>query len=165
MGIPRRGLSCTNIIYNPQGGEEKTMNQETINKAVKVINRHIRFYQRRLTYQLEMKVEAKLNNGNLKVAKFDDYESNIKKYEIILSDLATIKRAIKNKKTMVKIIETAQGRGIIYDETSKAIKEAGFDYNVDVFKREIYLCSLEERKEAEERIAMQLNKLMAEFEE
>ena len=50
LGIPERELSCTNIIYNPQGREVNIMKQETIKKAVKVINRSIKFYQRKLTY-------------------------------------------------------------------------------------------------------------------
>ena len=93
------------------------MKQETIKKAVKVINRSIKFYQRKLTYQLELRAEAEFDNGNLKIASFGDYESNIQKYEIILADLATIKRAIKNNQTSVKIFGTAENRGYIYKET------------------------------------------------
>ena len=73
------------------------MKQETIEKAVKVINRNIKHYQRKLTYQLELRAEARFNNGNLEVNSIGDYERNIQRYEIILADLATIKRAIKEQ--------------------------------------------------------------------
>ena len=57
------------------------MKQETITRAVKVINRSIKYYQRKLTYQLEQMAEAMFDNGNLDVTNFSDYESNIQKYE------------------------------------------------------------------------------------
>ena len=120
------------------------MKQETIKKAVKVINRNIKFYQRKLTYQLELRAEAKFNNGNLKVANLGNYESNITKYEIILADLATIKRAIKNNQTSVKIFGMAENRGYIYKETSNVLRKAGFDYDGDGFTGEIWLLSIEE---------------------
>lgn len=177
LGIPERELSCTNIIYNPQGREVNIMKQETITKAVKVINRNIKFYQRKLTYQLEMRAEAEFDNGNLKVTSFGDYESNIQKYEIILADLATIKRAIKNNQTSVKIFGTAENRSYIYIETSRALREAGFDTDGDGFGGETYLLPIDEWEEEwvegtpeswsvfeEEQMAMQLNGLMAEFE-
>ncbi len=50
-------------------------------KAVKVINRSIKFYKKKLIYQLELRTEAEFNNGNLGVANFGDYESNITKEE------------------------------------------------------------------------------------
>lgn len=109
------------------------MKQETITKAVKVINWSIKFYQRKLTYQLELRAEAEFDNGNLEIASFGDYESNIQKYEIILADLATIKRAIKNNQTTVKIFGTAESRGYIYTETSKVLDEAGFYFDSDDF--------------------------------
>lgn len=123
------------------------MKQETIKKAVKVINRSIKFYQRKLTYQLELRAEAEFDNGNLKVASFGDYESNIQKYEIILADLATIKRAIKNNQTSVKIFGTAENTGYIYIETSRTLNEAGFDTDGDGFSGEIYLFSIDEWEE------------------
>lgn len=158
------------------------MKQETITKAVKVINRNIKFYQRKLTYQLELRAEAEFNNGNLDISNFGEYESNIQKYEIILADLATIKRAIKNDKTSVNIFGTADCRGYIYTETSEVLKKAGFDYDGDGFSGEIWLLSIEEFEEEyknewvegtpeswsayeEEQMAMQLNGLMAEFED
>lgn len=152
LGIPERVLSCTNIIYNPRGREVNIMKQETITKAVKVINRSIKFYQRKLTYQLELRAEAEFNNGNLEVANFDDYKSNIKKYEIILADLATIKRAIKNNQTSVKIFGTDDCRGYFYTETSNVLKKAGFYYDGDGFTGEIWLVSIEEFEE--EQMAM-----------
>lgn len=149
------------------------MKQETIKKAVKVINRSIKFYQRKLTYQLELRAEAEFHNGNLKVANFGDYESNITRYEIILADLATIKRAIKNKQTSVKILGTYNCK-----ETSDVLKKAGFDYDGEGFTGEIRLLSIEKFEEKwveeisdswsayeEEKMAMQLNGLMAELEE
>lgn len=122
------------------------MKKETIMKAVKVINRNIKFYQRKLTYQLELRAEAKFNNGNLKVANLGNYESNITKYEIILADLATIKKAIKNNQTSVKIFGTAESKTYIYMETSKVLEEAGFDYDGDGYG-EIFLTPMEDLKE------------------
>ncbi len=144
------------------------MKQERITKAVKNINRSIKFYQSKLTYQLELRAEAKFDNGNLKIANFGDYESNIKKYEIILADLATIKRAIMNNQTSVEIFGTDDSTGDIYAETSNALKKAGFDWDGDGFTGEIWLICSEEREEEcekeEEYMAMMLNGLMAEFE-
>lgn len=150
------------------------MKQETIMKAVKVINRSIKFYQRKLTYQLELRAEAEFDNGNLKVANFGDYESNIKKYEIILADLATIKRSIKNNQTSVKIFGAAEKNGGIYIYTLNVLRAAGFDYNGVGFGGQIELFPIEEWDEEtpnswsaydeEEQMAMQLNGLMAEFE-
>lgn len=161
LSILERELSCTNLIYNPQGREVNIMKQEKITKAVKVINRNIKFYQRKLTYHLELRAEAEFDNGNLKVASFGNYESNIQKYEIILADLVTIKRAIQNNQTAVKIFGTANNRGYIYRETSRALNEAGFDTDGDGFE-ETWLFPIDEREE--EQMAMQLNGLMAEFE-
>lgn len=108
------------------------MKQETIKKAVKVINRSIKYYQRKLTYQLELRAESELlNNKNLKFKSFEDFEGNIKKYEIILTDLATIKRAIKNNKESVEICGTDFSRGYIYDETQEVLNKAGFDIDGD----------------------------------
>lgn len=61
--------------------------------------------------------------------------------------MATIKRAIKNNQTSVKIFGTAENRGYIYTETSKVLSEAGFDYDGDGFTGEISLFSTEEWEE------------------
>lgn len=117
--------------------------------------------------QLEIRAEAEFGNGNLKIESFGNYQSNIQKYEIILADLATIKRAIKNKQTSVKIFGTAGNRSYLYIETSCALGEAGFDFESDGFGAEIVLISLDEQEEEwreEEQMAMQLNGLMQEFE-
>lgn len=162
LGIPERELSCTNIFYNPQGREVNTMKQETIMKAVKVINRSIKFYQRKLTYQLELRAEATFDNGNLKVDSFGNYESNIKKYEIILADLATIKRAIKNNQTSVKLWGSAENMSYIYWETCEALKEAGFDFGEgDEFGGAIELIPIDDTKE---KFLMRINELMSECE-
>ena len=144
------------------------MKQETIEKAVKVINRSIKFYQRRLTYQLELKAESRVKNGNLKVDSFGDYEHNIQKYETILADLATIKRAIKNNKTNVKIygIELVDFAFCNYNETMRTLLKAGLDFYIGDEYGEIWLESIDEREEREEELmAMQLNGLTADFEE
>lgn len=152
------------------------MKQETIEKAVKVINRSIKHYQKKLTYQLELRAEARFNNGNLEVNSLGDYESNIQRYEIILADLATIKRAIKNNQTNAKIYGTKNCDGFMYIETSDTLKKARLDFDGDGFEK-IFLESIDERKEEqkeeegywdereEEWMAMQYNGLMAEFEE
>ena len=115
------------------------MRQDTIKNAVKVINREIKLYQKKLTYQLELRAETKLKNGNLELdSRFGDYESNIKKYEIILADLATIKRAIKNNRKMVKTIGSAERRDLIYPETLITVRRAGFTI---LITGEIYQCS------------------------
>ncbi len=103
------------------------MKQETITKAVEVINRIIEDYQEKLIEQLELRAEAKFRNGNLIVYRSSDYESSITKYEIILADLATIKRAIENNKRTVKIFESAKTKSsVYYEETADALYEAGF---------------------------------------
>ena len=104
------------------------MRQETIEKAVQVINQHIRFYQRKLTYKLELKAETILCNSNIAGANSSRRDLKIKKYEIILADLATIKRSIKMDKITFRILGTAENMctGMIYVETLKAINEAGF---------------------------------------
>lgn len=139
------------------------MKQETIEKAVKVINRSIKFNQRQLGYR----------------------DGHIEKYEIILVDLDTIKRAIKNNKTSVRIYGTAYNRGniytgnnrdYIYTETVEVLQRAGFYTNIDKFGT-LELSSIDEEEEElvegtpeswsayeEEQMAMQLNGLMAEFE-
>lgn len=117
------------------------MKQETIKRALKVINRNIKFYQKKLTYQLELRTEAKFNNENLKVESFGDYESNIEKYEIILADLATIKRAIKNNKTSVRVYGTAHLRGYMYLETAEVLERAGFE--IDGFGTTVKLVPIE----------------------
>ena len=109
------------------------MNVKTIKKAAETINREIKFYERNLTYCLEQRLELEVNNGNLKGANFSNIESTIKKYEIVLADLATIKRAIKRNKTSVRIYGTAYNRGDIYDETLKVLVKAGFDVDSDGF--------------------------------
>lgn len=152
------------------------MKQETIKNAVKVINRSITFYQRKLTYQLELKAESEFDNANLKVASLGYHDAHIKKYECILADLATIKRAIKNDKTSVRIYGTDYNRGYIYTETSEVLAKAGFGIAGYDFGR-LDLFSIDEMEEnwvegipeswsafEEEQMAMQLNGLMAEYE-
>lgn len=119
------------------------MRQETIEKAVQVINQHIRFYQRKLTYQLELKAETILCNSNLAGANSSRRDLKIKKYEIILADLATIKRSIKMDKTTFRILGTAENRSMIYSETLKAIKKAGFLVDGDEYGT-LYLSPLDE---------------------
>ncbi len=140
--LTKKVLSCTNIL-NLQLREVNIMNQEAIEKATKVINQCINFYQKKLTYQLELKSEAKFNNGNLKNPDFSDYESNIEKYEIILSDLSAIVRALNSKKTSVKIFGTAQNRNQLYVETANILIASGFNpYNISI-GNSAYLLSIE----------------------
>ena len=57
---------------------------------------------------------------------------------------------------------------MIYSETSKVLGKAGFIFEGDGFGTEITLISideLEEERKEEEQMAMQLNGLMAEFED
>lgn len=113
------------------------MTQEAIDKAVKEMNRSIKFYTRKLMYQLELRAEVELNNGYLEVGDFD--ESNIKKYEIILADLSTVKRAVKGNKTCAKVYGTAERDGCTYNETVYALRRAGLDYIGDEYTPEIIL--------------------------
>lgn len=146
------------------------MKQQTIDKAVKSLDRSIQFYQRKLIYQLELKAEIDLQNGNLNVAD-ENYMGNIMKYELILSDLATVKRAIKKGKgeveVEVNIYGTLENRGYLYPEFTKALTKAGLNEDGDGYGV-IWLSSIEELEEEldveEEKMAMQLNGLMAEFE-
>lgn len=147
------------------------MKQQTVDKVVNSLNRSIQVNQKRLIYQLELKAEANLQNGNLKVED-ESYMSNIMKYELILADLASVKRAIIKKGTKeveveVKIYGTLENRGNVYPEFSKALIIARLDMDGDGYGV-VWLSSIEEL-EAElvmedERMAMQLNGLMAEFE-
>lgn len=105
------------------------MKQKTIKRAVKVINRNIEVYQRKLTYQLELMNEALLENGNLKDDSFDSDANLIEKYESILADLATIRRAVANNKTTVKLNGPLKtGNCIIYPEIVKTLEKAGLDF-------------------------------------
>ena len=75
------------------------MNEATRKKAIKVINRGIKFYKRELMRQLELRAEYDLHNGNLIGGTFWDINGcNPKKYAIIVSDLLSVKRAIQNDK-------------------------------------------------------------------
>ncbi len=120
------------------------MEKQVIDKAVKVIKKAMRRYQRMLTFQLELRAEAKFQNGNLKDVELGDYESNIEKYEIVLSDLATIKRAIKNEQDdycQVFIQGTADDDESIYKETFDTLEKAGFF--IDGGAGYLLLCSME----------------------
>ena len=112
------------------------MNEKTIKKAVWTINKNLSFYQRKLTYQLELRAESEFENGNLNLeADFYDREfdeNDIKKYEVILADLATIKRAIKSNVTVVRVSGTAQGAAFIYKETTDVLNRAGFTYDYTI---------------------------------
>lgn len=120
------------------------MKKETTKKAVEIINRSMKYYQRRLTEQLEIRAETELKNGNLKNASLGNYEEKIQKYETILADLATIKRAIRKNKTSVKILGTKKNRNTIYIETSREIKKAGFEYSKNMLTGEIDFWTIEE---------------------
>lgn len=104
------------------------MKQKTIKRAVKVINRNIEVYQRKLTYQLELMNEALLENGNLKDDSFDSDANLIEKYEIILADLATIRRAVANNKMTVKLYGTLNNECIMYPEIVKTLEKARLDF-------------------------------------
>lgn len=115
------------------------MTKEIISKAVKAINQGIRDYQRELTYQLELKAEAQLCNGNIVDPSLYYFKSNIEKYEIILADLATIRRTIKKNKTYLKIFGTKENRDYIYAETCEVLKNAGLNFVRSELEWEIVL--------------------------
>ena len=83
----------------------------------------------------------------MKNDSFDADKNLIEKYEIVLADLATIKRAITNNKTEVKLYGTLNDSSMIYSETSKALGEAGFSFEGDGFGTEISLISIDELEE------------------
>lgn len=56
---------------------------------------------------------------------------DIAKYQIILADLATIKRAIKNGKSTVAIYGTLTHGCYLYIETTEALEKAGFETDSD----------------------------------
>ena len=122
------------------------MKQQTIDRVVKELNRSIRFYQRKLTHQPELK------------------------YKRILSDLATVKSAIKECEgefdVEVEIYGTLENRGQVYPEFTKALNKARLDMDGDGYGK-IWLSSIEEREEElameEEQMAMQLAGLMEAF--
>jgi len=75
------------------------MRQKTIDKAIRDIERSIEYYQKRLNDRLEEE-----EKGNIADYKYKCLlEKSIKNTEIILADLAAIKRAIENNKKSVKI--------------------------------------------------------------
>lgn len=111
------------------------MRKETIKEVVKKLNQSIQFYQRKLTYQLELKAERELVNGNLEFADlmYDYNPEDIEKYLIVIADLATIKRAIKKGNNYVKIIGTANRDNcdmmdMLYRETSDSLARAQLEY-------------------------------------
>ena len=107
------------------------MKRKTIYRAVNVINRYISMYQERLLYYLELKAELKLENGNIEASDtFQNYESDIERYEIILADLVTIKRAIEKGKVSIRTYESADS---YKDEILSVLKEA----RVKLFLRSI----------------------------
>lgn len=79
------------------------------------LNRVIKEYQQKLTYQLELKAEAELGNGNVGTYKASYYESNIVKCEKIIASLATIKRALEKNRKSVKIAKNDEYRREITD--------------------------------------------------
>ena len=80
------------------------MKSESIYRTVKVIERYINIYQEEILDCLEMKAELELKNGNIEVDYISkNCEDDIEQYKIILTDLATIRRAIKKGKDSVKI--------------------------------------------------------------
>lgn len=152
-----RTLLCKHFKKIREEERKINMKEKTIEKAVKVINREMRTYQRQLSYQLELKAEAEFHNGYLEDVSYGDYESNIKQYEIILAELATIKRAIRNNETSVKSYGAFCSRDDVYTQTSEVLKKAGFDIQSDGFgKYELF--SIEEFEE-------ECEKELKEFEE
>lgn len=89
------------------------MKQERIEWTVKVIARSIRYYQKKLAYQLELEVENMFHNGLRECTNIGDIESNIKIYEIIIADLGTIKRAISKNINHAIIYSFDVERGVL----------------------------------------------------
>lgn len=102
------------------------MKQQTIDRVVKELNRSIRFYQRKFTHQPELK------------------------YQLILSDLATVKSAIKEcegeSDVEVELYGTLENRGKLYPEFTKALNKARLDMDGDGYGK-IWLSSIEECEE------------------
>lgn len=107
------------------------MKQTTIKKALKVINRALKLYQGKLTFWLELKAETELCNGNINVRKPSECSNYIQKYETIISNLATIKRAIRDGKEEVKIYCSAEASSFIPNEIHDVIEESGFEVDGD----------------------------------
>lgn len=132
LGITERELFRTNIIYNQQRREVNCMNEATRKKAVKVINRGIKFYRRELVRHLELRAEYDLHNGNLIGDTFKDLDDcNPKKYAIIVSDLLSVKRAIQNDKKEVKLYASVESKEDYYEETTGVLLKAGLDIYSD----------------------------------
>ena len=73
--------------------------------------------------------------------------------------MATIKRAIKNNQTSVKLWGSAENRSYIYRETCDTLYEAGFDFDEgDEFGGAIELILIDDRREE---FLMQLDELIA----
>lgn len=89
------------------------MTKKRIKWTVKVINQRIEHYQRKLSGQLKLQVESMFHNGLFDCSDIGDIESNIKKYEIIIADLETIKSAIKRGRSFVRIYSFDEATGDI----------------------------------------------------
>ena len=101
------------------------MKPETIKRVVDVLNRYIKYYSWKLLTCLEIKAESEFRNGNLDLKHSGEYETDIKRYEIILSDLLSVKRAIKNGVYKIKLYGTLTDRDYVYPETLRVYKKAG----------------------------------------
>lgn len=125
------------------------MTQERINWTVKVITRSIRYYQKKLAYQLELGVEDMFHNGLRKSTNIGDMESNIKTYETIIGDLGTIRRAISKGISHANIYSFDEERGAldspqIYDVLVNRAK-----LHVEGLDGELYFVAEEDAEAAE----------------
>lgn len=97
------------------------MTEERSKRLVKVLRRYIKEYQQKLTFQIECEAESLFKDGS----RYDAEKR--KKYETILSDLATIKRAVEKGENTIEIYGTADSRNELYWETKKILTKAGID--------------------------------------
>ena len=102
-----------------------------VKDALKIVDRHIRIYQRKLIYELELMAELELNNGNLKVdCQLNDCKKNVERYQVILANMATIRRAIKTGSN--RHIKTyLQDNNCLYSEIGKMQREIWYECKYD----------------------------------
>lgn len=104
---------------------------EQVKDALKIVDRHIRIYQIKLIHELELMAELELNNGNLKVdCQLDDCKKNAERYQVILANMATIRRAIKTGHNG-HIKTYLQDNNCLYSEIGKMQREIWYKCKYD----------------------------------
>ncbi len=109
------------------------MKPTQIDNAVRVFNQNIKFYRRTINRQ-----------QNPKVKSFKHYETNLKKYWIVLNDMIAIKKAIQKNETEVVIRGTAESGDYAYEETTRVLEKLHFYFEIDGCTKVMWFLPVEE---------------------